>query len=404
MLLIDRVGYKEWCIPSINFYRFNVDQNLAVWFGNSNMFFHVFVTVPVLFTSMLPLVFYGIYLSAKRKISNNSATSSGPASSAFANCEPAIVALGTLIIYSFAGHKEYRFLFSVLPIGLCYASAALSYLYGRSNVFYYINKPLDGVFSFSNPFDENSHFSRRSFSKVRRLSNSVISTNKWMSKNNSKFLKLLSRKKLILLIILLTNIPIGLFSNILHTRGVISVMKFLRESSKTGEVMDIGFLTPCHSTPFYSHIHRPIPMWFLTCDPPQNKKDLDNHYWEANEFDLNPVTFLKLNFIQKNSRLASPIIITDQNSNVNMTVPKLINLDEYNALPEDEKDDEMYKGLQKSRKIRYLPSHLVIYSSILPRIEQYLHENGYSQCASFFNTLFEVDNRRRGDILVFCKN
>lgn len=30
------------------------------------------------------------------------------------------------------------------------------------------------------------------------------------------------------------------------------------------------FLTPCHATPFYSHLHRSIPMRFLDCSPPQH--------------------------------------------------------------------------------------------------------------------------------------
>ena len=29
-------------------------------------------------------------------------------------------------------------------------------------------------------------------------------------------------------------------------------------------------LTPCHATPFYSHVHRPVPMRFLDCSPPQH--------------------------------------------------------------------------------------------------------------------------------------
>ena len=30
------------------------------------------------------------------------------------------------------------------------------------------------------------------------------------------------------------------------------------------------FLTPCHATPYYSHLHHPVPMRFLDCSPPQH--------------------------------------------------------------------------------------------------------------------------------------
>ena len=30
------------------------------------------------------------------------------------------------------------------------------------------------------------------------------------------------------------------------------------------------FLTPCHATPYFTHVHRPIPMRFLDCSPAQH--------------------------------------------------------------------------------------------------------------------------------------
>lgn len=30
------------------------------------------------------------------------------------------------------------------------------------------------------------------------------------------------------------------------------------------------FLTPCHATPYYTHVHAPIPMRFLDCSPAQH--------------------------------------------------------------------------------------------------------------------------------------
>lgn len=52
-----------------------------------------------------------------------------------------------------------------------------------------------------------------------------------------------------------------------HSSAQIEVLSHLRGLSDT-ELRSIGFLMPCHSTPGQSHLHRRIPVWRLTCEPP----------------------------------------------------------------------------------------------------------------------------------------
>ena len=52
-----------------------------------------------------------------------------------------------------------------------------------------------------------------------------------------------------------------------HSAGQIEVLTHLRGLSEK-ELRSIGFLMPCHSTPAQSHLHRRIPIWRLTCEPP----------------------------------------------------------------------------------------------------------------------------------------
>jgi phosphatidylinositol glycan class B len=52
-----------------------------------------------------------------------------------------------------------------------------------------------------------------------------------------------------------------------HSSAQIEVLSRLRGLSDT-ELRSIGFLMPCHSTPAQSHLHRRIPVWRLTCEPP----------------------------------------------------------------------------------------------------------------------------------------
>jgi phosphatidylinositol glycan class B len=52
-----------------------------------------------------------------------------------------------------------------------------------------------------------------------------------------------------------------------HGRAQVQVMDVLRRG-ELGEVTGLVALMPCHSTPWYSHLHRDVPGWFLTCEPP----------------------------------------------------------------------------------------------------------------------------------------
>jgi phosphatidylinositol glycan class B len=47
-------------------------------------------------------------------------------------------------------------------------------------------------------------------------------------------------------------------------------MPYLAAEAAAGRVCGGGllFLTPCHATPFYSHVHRNVSMHFLDCSPP----------------------------------------------------------------------------------------------------------------------------------------
>ena len=51
-------------------------------------------------------------------------------------------------------------------------------------------------------------------------------------------------------------------------RGQIDVMDYLGQEADLHSNMSVLFLTPCHATPYYSHIHRDISMEFLDCSPP----------------------------------------------------------------------------------------------------------------------------------------
>ena len=52
------------------------------------------------------------------------------------------------------------------------------------------------------------------------------------------------------------------------SRGGIAVMTLLSREAAMRPNMSVFFAMPCHATPYYSHIHRNIPMAFPDCSPP----------------------------------------------------------------------------------------------------------------------------------------
>ncbi|ESP05347.1 hypothetical protein LOTGIDRAFT_181193, partial [Lottia gigantea] len=188
-----------------------------------------------------------------------------------------------IFIYSFLPHKEFRFLLPILPLSMHYC----------------------GIY----------------FQSLKILQKTKLKSN-------------LSKAKIFVIILMITNIPLALYFSLIHQRGTILVTKYLYDESLEKEV-DILFLMPCHSTPYYSYLHRKVNMRFLTCEP--NLSKIENYTEEQDVFYSHPVQWLREEFAVK-------------------------------RLP--------------------WPSHIVYFNTLQPSINSYLLQSGYKLCDSFFHTHF----------------
>lgn len=147
--------------------------------------------------------------------------------------------LFTLSIYSLLTHKEFRFILPLLPICLFITSDALS---------------------------------------------------KW-SRNASRV-----TIWLVAIALLISNAIPALYLSLVHQRGTTDVMhtieRIAREyKDQDGHRAKLLFLMPCHSTPWYSHVHQNVTMRFLTCEP--NLKEQQHYLDEADQFYVNPSSWLQ---------------------------------------------------------------------------------------------------------------
>jgi GPI mannosyltransferase 3 len=181
-------------------------------------------------------------------------------------------------------------------------------------------------------------------------------------------------KRLCLGIILVLNLIIALYTTQVHQRGVIDVIHFLRSEHEArmvnqseSPITTVGFLMPCHSTPWRSHlIHRDIHAWALTCEPPLDVPLESRHLYldEADKFYADPVKWI-------NERMI------------------------------DEKDSSSQDDL--AIRPRVWPERVVFFEQLVPVIEEILKMKGYQQCWRGFNSHWHDDWRRKGDVLVWCK-
>jgi len=221
----------------------------------------------------------------------------------------------TVAIFSFAGHKEWRFLHPLVPVLHLLAARSLISLYDRSSP---------------------GHSSRNTGLGMKRTH--------------------------IVLLTLLSVAP-SLYVMRWHSSAQIEVLSYLRGLSDT-KLRSIGFLMPCHSTPAQSHLHRRIPVWRLSCEPPLHGQDLSAYQDETDIFFADPTAFLSTQF---------PL-------HVDPTFPSLV--------------DPPY---------RYMwPSHLVLFGALLrePGVEDVLRAEGYEEVWRGGNGI-EEDRRRRGEVRVW---
>ncbi|XP_035276010.1 GPI mannosyltransferase 3 [Anguilla anguilla] len=186
--VVDCILHGKWTPVQLNFLKFNVLHNVAEFYGSHPWHWYLTQGFPVVLGPHLPLFLHGCTLAPKKyRIL-------------------LITVIWTVIVYSFLGHKEFRFIYPVVPLCMVFCG-----------------------------------FSLASLKAWKRPAASAL---------------------------LVLNLILALYTGLVHQRGTLDVMSHLRQLCDiTNPQPEILFLMPCHSTPFYSHMHCPIGMRFLQCPP-----------------------------------------------------------------------------------------------------------------------------------------
>ncbi|KAI0115188.1 glycosyltransferase family 22 protein [Daldinia grandis] len=236
-LVADRLYYGEWTFPPLTFLHFNVAQDLASFYGQNDWHYYLSQGIPLLGTTITPFILQGIYKSLDSESSN------WPVATSNALKALSFVVFTNISALSFVSHKEVRFVTPLLP------------------AFHILAAPYITSF-FTTP--------------TNSASASSTPTLGW-------------KRTPLLLGGLLINIIIGGYLSYFHAAAPIKVVDYLRNEFETIHPKHLSipqpanitvdddfsqelfalFLTPCHATPWRSHLVYPaLRARALTCEPP----------------------------------------------------------------------------------------------------------------------------------------
>ena len=205
LFTLDSVYNGAPTLTPLNFLRVNVLSSVSHFYGSAPWHYYLTQALPLLVGPTLPFVLHGSYLTFMESPQHRRLL--------------LYTVIWTSAVFSCAGHKEWRFLHPLVPIMHLLAARSLVLLYDCS---------------------------------IPRYS----------SRNTG-----LSIKRTHLVPLTLLSLAPSLYVMRWHSSAQIGVLSYLRDRPDA-ELRSIGFLMPCHSTPAQSHLHRRIPVWHLSCEPP----------------------------------------------------------------------------------------------------------------------------------------
>lgn len=235
-LLADHGFYGEWTFPPYSFLHYNLAQALAIFYGQNDGHYYLSQGIPLSFTTTAPFVVMGLLKAA-------SEPAPGPLTTKNAVKVMGFAATGMISALSLISHKEVRFIYPLVPM--------LSILAAPHITSFFTEIREGGIPTSSGPVG----IKRRGLLGVG----------------------------------LLINITVAAYLSWFHAAAPIQVMGYLRgeferihgqnltlaqplgtwnASSEPLELFAL-FLTPCHTTPWRSHLVYPaLRARELTCEPP----------------------------------------------------------------------------------------------------------------------------------------
>jgi phosphatidylinositol glycan class B len=298
----------------LSFLRVN-SSSVSLFYGSAPWHYYLIQALPLLAGPALPFILHGAYLTSTQGTGSLKLL--------------LYTVIWTGIVFSFAGHKEWRFLHPMVPAMHILAARSLVSLYDRA------------------------------------------------SPRPSKTTTSLGIKRTHALVLAVLSLAPALYAAFWHSSAQISVLSHLRGLPDT-DLRSVGFLMPCHSTPAQSHLHRRIPVWRLSCEPPLKCVQLSSTL----------------------SLLTRPALDSGEELNTYQDETDIFFRDPENFLSArfPEHVDNTFPPSTRAPHEYAWPSHLVFFGALLHErgVEDVLRAKGYAEVWRAGNGVEEDPRRREG--------
>nr|CDI53051.1 related to dolichyl-phosphate-mannose-glycolipid alpha-mannosyltransferase [Melanopsichium pennsylvanicum 4] len=387
-------GPPRAILPALSLFSFlhkNVVANLSIFYGANPWHWYLTQGIPVLCTIWLPATLFGL-ITALQKKENGKGRAQTLARDATRSL--ARLACVTVGVYSLLGHKEFRFLQPLLPVLTILAASGL-------------------VASYAD--EKQNQLETTTSSTLKHLWHTLNMLPIWLR-------TVLLTFQPIAAMYLITMHGVGQ-EQIAYELGSIyrsqqqdasSNSSFSSSSGKGvvleeqefgqgfGKIHNLGFLMPCHSTPWATHLHDQELVersWFIQCPPPPSTSEMTTKerevgYWDQSDFFYHdPIKYLVERF---------PYNVDTDYPSVSKEYGKLTWIE-----GEGKGKDVWDKGWRHN-----WPSHLIMFDSLLREgtrkvghtrtLKNLLSLKGYREVARYWNTIQHEDARRDGDVVVMA--
>ena len=336
---------KKWTFPAWNFFEFNVLREGASQYGTHSNAWVFTQGLPVVLGVLFPVSLYELFLASNARgnledtssanlpdggkiIKDNDGTNAKRRKRLSTPAVAKVAFLATVFIVSIPKHKEFRFLYPLIPVSI--AASAKSWAWLESE-----------------PPDKKS------------------------SKNNSKNTTFLLARWFVRLG-LAAQIPLAMYLSLIHQRGMETIVnKYFSKLTIEDDVFDGGVhcWTPCHEHPFYASVHKNLTMRYLECDPLKASSvssHLSSGNWRA--FEKNPSAFVERKYGKSSGLKCDDDDVNDVN---------------------DDADEDAKTSDDEANNL--LPSHVVVFQRERDILWNWFQSFQFEEIANEFHAHLSVD-------------
>ncbi|KAL9932066.1 hypothetical protein V8E36_009127 [Tilletia maclaganii] len=390
-IYLDSLFYGRLTITSLAFLQVNVLEKspVSLFYGHAPSHYYFTQALPVICLAATPSVVIGWALTlSSRPERFFSALKAPETATLFSRA-----ALWVMLCMSALGHKEWRFVQQLRPIWILFQLLVMrqhekeldsererGVPYGTAPVAAHPDSDPDPSTAADTPAPDSS-------------------ASQQLPKLPERVRTFLDKTLILIILLFLSQLVLLPYLILYHGRGQRTVTLGMHRHET--HIHTLGFLMPCHSTPWQSDLHLPHlesagpsgdggNAWFLTCEPPLQGQELSTYRHQTRVFYEDPYQYLIDRFPAK----------------VDPTFP-----------PSPYPPAEAHAD--GSRDWRHTwPSHLVLFSTLLdrqatvadarrtnsrgqmPTVGELLRDKGYVETQRDWNGFFSDDENRWGSVLI----